>query len=150
ATAQEIARRVIIPFNQVLDAVDDGRERVLLGIPGNHDWYDGLDGFARMFRRQIDADDSSFDLQGSSGRPLRQAAEWAREFVRGGQVEKPKALVLNGYRRVQGASYFALPLTPSLHLFGVDRQLKTLDPQQIQFFETWLRAHPSIVPWIML
>ena len=23
----------------------DGRARVLLGIPGNHDWYDGLDGF---------------------------------------------------------------------------------------------------------
>jgi hypothetical protein len=34
--------------------------RVLLGIPGNHDWYDGLDGFARMFRRTaepvVDAD----------------------------------------------------------------------------------------------
>jgi hypothetical protein len=24
---------------------------VLLGIPGNHDWYDGLDGFGRLFRR---------------------------------------------------------------------------------------------------
>ena len=31
---------------------DDGRQRVLLGIPGNHDWYDGLDGFGRMFRRR--------------------------------------------------------------------------------------------------
>ena len=24
---------------------------MLLGIPGNHDWYDGLDGFGRLFRR---------------------------------------------------------------------------------------------------
>ena len=29
--------------------------RVLLGIPGNHDWYDGLDGFGRFFRRSCDA-----------------------------------------------------------------------------------------------
>ena len=53
ATAQEILNRVIVPWNQVLEALpDDGRQRVLLGIPGNHDWYDGLDGFARMFRRR--------------------------------------------------------------------------------------------------
>ena len=36
--------------------------RVLLGIPGNHDWYDGLDGFARMFRRNPD------DEEGVPGR----------------------------------------------------------------------------------
>src|SRR5215470_8886408 len=53
ATAQELSDRVIAPWNQVLQALpNDGRRRVLLGIPGNHDWYDGLDGFARMFRRR--------------------------------------------------------------------------------------------------
>jgi hypothetical protein len=54
ATADEIYRRVIEPWNETLrpeiDPTQGGR-RVLLGIPGNHDWYDGLDGFARMFRR---------------------------------------------------------------------------------------------------
>jgi hypothetical protein len=52
ATGREILRRVVQPWNEVLqDVGTGGRRRVLLGIPGNHDWYDGLDGFARLFRR---------------------------------------------------------------------------------------------------
>jgi len=53
ATADEIHARVIEPWNETLRRAPDAetRRRVLLGIPGNHDWYDGLDGFARMFRR---------------------------------------------------------------------------------------------------
>jgi hypothetical protein len=54
ATAQEITRRVLLPFNEVLATLPHDRQRVLLGIPGSHDWYDGLDGFARMFRRPIE------------------------------------------------------------------------------------------------
>ncbi len=53
ATADEIYRRVILPWNESLRGRPD-RKRVLLGIPGNHDWYDGLDGFARMFRRSVE------------------------------------------------------------------------------------------------
>src|SRR5262245_23533797 len=53
ATADELERRLVKPWNRVLRGRDDGRRRVLLGIPGNHDWYDGLDGFARLFRRSI-------------------------------------------------------------------------------------------------
>jgi hypothetical protein len=54
ATASELERRLVRPWNRVLRTRgDDGRQRVLLGIPGNHDWYDGLDGFARLFRRNI-------------------------------------------------------------------------------------------------
>jgi hypothetical protein len=54
ATGEEIARRVVAPWNEVLreKAQDEDGRRVLLGIPGNHDWYDGLDGFARLFRRK--------------------------------------------------------------------------------------------------
>jgi hypothetical protein len=56
ATDDEIHSRVIEPWNEALreDGASDGARRVLLGIPGNHDWYDGLDGFARMFRRPDD------------------------------------------------------------------------------------------------
>src|SRR5262245_58273972 len=54
ATAQEITNRVLVPFNQALSEHHDGAQRVLLGIPGNHDWYDGLDGFGRMFRRRFE------------------------------------------------------------------------------------------------
>ena len=57
ATSEEINNRVMVPFNRVLSRSVDGRPRVLLGIPGNHDWYDGLDGFARMFRRRPNQDD---------------------------------------------------------------------------------------------
>src|SRR5262249_13026272 len=40
ATAHEILNRIVVPWNQVLATLpDDGRRRVLLGIPGNHDWY---------------------------------------------------------------------------------------------------------------
>ncbi len=54
ATGEEIARRVVAPWNEVLrERGEDGDgRRVLLGIAGNHDWYDGLDGFGRLFRRR--------------------------------------------------------------------------------------------------
>ena len=56
ATAEEIFRRVVAPWNEVLREVrgedDYPGPRILLGIPGNHDWYDGLDGFGRFFRRR--------------------------------------------------------------------------------------------------
>src|SRR5882672_5590172 len=49
ATVREMSRRLISPFNRVLEPLCDwSKPRVLLSIPGNHDWYDGLDGFARL------------------------------------------------------------------------------------------------------
>jgi hypothetical protein len=35
---------------------ESGPARRLYGIPGNHDWYDGLKGFSKLFRRSHDAD----------------------------------------------------------------------------------------------
>jgi hypothetical protein len=152
ATAQEITNRVIVPFNQVLETLPVDRPRVLLGIPGNHDWYDGLDGFARMFRRNSDDEEGVArpSVVGISQRMIERYAEWAREFVRGGKIEKPKALALIGYQPVQSASYFALPLTPQLHLFAVDRQLRSLDIRQCRFFDSWRTQHPQVIPWVML
>ncbi len=152
ATAQEITNRVIVPFNQVLETLPVDRPRVLLGIPGNHDWYDGLDGFARMFRRTSEDEEGVLrpSVVGISQRMIERYAEWAREFVRGGKIEKPKALALRGYRPVQSASYFVLPLTRRLHLFAVDRQLRRLDTRQILFFESWRARHPEPTPWVML
>src|SRR5450631_4493871 len=77
ATAQEITNRVIVPFNQVLEALPVDRPRVLLGIPGNHDWYDGLDGFARMFRRYDDENVARPSIVGISQRMIERYAEWA-------------------------------------------------------------------------
>jgi hypothetical protein len=152
ATAQEITNRVIVPFNQVLEKLPLDRPRVLLGIPGNHDWYDGLDGFARMFRRTADDEEGVArpSVAGISQLMIERYAEWATQFVHGGKIEKPKALALTGYQPVQSASYFALPLTARLHLFAVDRQLRSLDSRQTRFFETWRTEHPEVTPWIML
>lgn len=135
ATGEEIHDRVIVPFNRVLERAADGRERVLLGIPGNHDWYDGLDGFGRMFRVK---DEDDVEIRPSvveiHRRQIEKYADWAREFVRGGHVGKPRALVLRGYTPVQRASYFALPLTATTDLFALDRQLGSIDRRQRRYF----------------
>jgi hypothetical protein len=89
-------------------------------------------------------------MRGVSKPMLEYYAEWAREFVRGGKVEKPRALVLSGYHPVQNASYFLLPLTPTIHLYGLDRQLKTIDSRQKHFFLEWAHQHPEASPWVLL
>ena len=150
ATAQEITNRVLVPFNEALVAQDQG-PRVLLGIPGNHDWYDGLDGFGRMFRRRFDDEaDPRPSILGVSKPMLEYYAEWAREFLAGGKVEKPRALVLSGYVPVQNASYFVLPLAPGIDLYGVDRQLKSIDSRQRHYFVEWAREHVDSSPWVLL
>jgi hypothetical protein len=152
ATAQEISNRVLVPFNEVLAERDDGKARVLLGIPGNHDWYDGLDGFGRLFRRRpADEDvDARPSFVGIPFRQLEHAADWARELVMGGKMEKPEALVLSGYEPVQSASYFVLPLTPEVHLVAVDRQLRVIDHRQERFHRKWLERNPQVSPWVLL
>jgi hypothetical protein len=152
ATAQEISNRVLVPFNEALAERDDGRRRVLLGVPGNHDWYDGLDGFARLFRLRPDGDDVDErpSIVGIPFRQLEHAADWARELVMGGKMQKPDALVLTGYEPVQSASYFVLPLTPTIPVFALDRQLRTIDHRQARFHRRWLDASAGAAPWLLL
>jgi hypothetical protein len=150
ATAREITNRVVAPWNQVLDSIPkDDKPRVLIGIPGNHDWYDGLDGFQRLFRLRSDDDDVRASVVGISQAMLEHYAEWARQFVRGGKVEKPKALAFAGYTPVQNASFFVLPVTRSLQLYGVDRQLTTPDSRQRRFLGDEYREHPGAA-WVLL
>lgn len=152
ATSEEINNRVMVPFNRVLTRCDDGRPRVLLGIPGNHDWYDGLDGFARMFRvrPEQDEDEARPSIVNIEQHAVERYADWAREFMKGGHIGKPKTLNLIGYQPMQSASYFVLPLTPKLHLFAVDRQLRRIDYRQRRFFGEWRLQHPRMTPWIVL
>jgi hypothetical protein len=146
ATANEIHDRMVVPFNRAFVAQHDGKRRALLGIPGNHDWYDGLDGFARTFRRRIG--ELSIE-QMPIAEPIEQAqpsvtkdresrfehvVDFMEQFVAGGVVTKRKALVLDGYVPMQHASYFVLPLAPGLDLFAVDRQLRSVDFRQRKFF----------------
>jgi hypothetical protein len=125
ATELEIHNRVIVPFNHVLRERLDGLPRALLGIPGNHDWFAGLDGFGRMFRAPLGTvDRASVPSVVPDGEPLEAKEkvkqtqlqhffEWVEALRIGKRVEKRAALPLLGYTPVQNASYWALPLAPS-------------------------------------
>ena len=178
SSAPEIARRLTHPWNQVLARQGPpSRARVMLAIPGNHDWYDGLDGFARLFRRdplreRADRGDNPeliTQLQlaesadpAESGRALgrvyrqlhldeiagsfklaEQALSEAYAVLTGRKVKRISRLWLIGYRAVQEASYWLLPLAPGLDLWGVDRHLRTMDFRQRLFFADRLTAAPD-------
>jgi hypothetical protein len=148
-TVREITRRVLDPWNEVLRARSDGKTRVLLGVPGNHDWYDGLDGFARLCQAPCAFEDRGRDRSSAQGeRPDEHPVlAWAEAFARGDQVKKPSALRLAGYVPVQRASYFRIPLAPALDLFAVDRQLKRVDERQAAYFAIpGARARLVVVP----
>ena len=147
ATAEEIHDRVVQPFNRVLAERDDGKTRALLGIPGNHDWYDGLDGFARLFRRRpyenLRPERTTGMYATLQRSELSRYTEFARRFMLGEHIEKPPTLDLLGYRPAQSASYFVLPLAPGLHFYAVDRQLRHVDYRQRQYFDSWKLRHPG-------
>jgi hypothetical protein len=136
ATVREMTRRLVEPWNAVLEQRLDGVPRVLLAVPGNHDWYDGLDGFSRLCQAPCAFEEAA----PASADPLHPKPDehpvlaWAEAFARGDQVKKPSALALAGYAPVQRASYFRLPLAPGMDLFAVDRQLKRVDARQAAFF----------------
>lgn len=141
ATELEIHNRVIVPYNRVLRERARSEPaaglRVLLGIPGNHDWYAGLDGFHRMFSerrgrvsRESRLPKDEIDRMGQVGHLV----SWIEAFRVGRFVAKRPALPLEGYVPVQTASYFALRLAPGLDFWGVDRQLRSVDFQQQLYF----------------
>jgi hypothetical protein len=137
ATVREMTRRLIGPFNRVFEPLCDwSRPRVLLAIPGNHDWFDALDGFARLCQAPCTFEEPH-ELTAAihptiSDNPV---LAWAEAFASGKQVQKPGAMALAGYVPVQHASYFRLPLARGLDLFGVDRQLRDIDRRQRAYFE---------------
>jgi len=135
ATATEIESRLLTPWNEVFTARHDGKTRALLGIPGNHDWFDGLDGFARMFRARVGplAQERPTTAAGAE-HPVQHFVSWMEAFAMGKHVVKRRALPLVGYEPMQRASYFALALAPGIDLWGVDRQLRQVNFQQRRFF----------------
>src|SRR5690606_13401090 len=83
-------------------------------------------------------------------KPFQNQAAWARELLRGGKIDKPPVLVLDGYVPIQNASYFVLPLAPSMHLAAADRQLKSIDARQRRFYRRFAADHPDSSPWVLL
>jgi hypothetical protein len=128
ATAHTIRERVVDPFDTAYQERYQDHSpphpRPLLGLPGNHDWYDSLDGFGRLFRVWV----SLAAAGGDQRRPQRQGP-----------------ITLRGYVPVQDASYFALRLPWQWDLWAVDIQKAKgyIDARQIAFFTTIDRRRPD-------
>ncbi|HEX8495505.1 MAG TPA: metallophosphoesterase, partial [Pyrinomonadaceae bacterium] len=94
----------------------EGRRRPVFGVPGNHDYYDELDGFNRQFREP-----ASYEETQTKTTPNRPGS-------------KPQ-LSLPSFERRQHASYIALQLPFGWWLWGLDVWLGKLDIRQQEFFK---------------
>jgi Calcineurin-like phosphoesterase len=138
ATVREMSRRLVAPYNRVLEPTCDwSKPRVLLAVPGNHDWYDGLDGFARLCQAPCTFEEPTRLDEALHPHPSESPVlAWAEAFASGEAVHKPGALAFAGYVPIQHASYFRLPVARGLEFFGVDRQLRRVDARQQAFFKS--------------
>ena len=119
----------------------------LLGIPGNHDWFDGLDGFARMFRgRAGPLAEERPSIAPGAEKPV-QTLRFVDGNLRHGQARGQDGAPCRsiGYEPLQRASYFAFSLAPGLDLWGADRQLRQINFQQRRFFWDRRSAAPVAV-----
>ena len=100
----------------------DEEPRPIYGVPGNHDYYDQLDGFRRQFRHP----------------PLWEPRPAA--YRGGAEAEPPDSdddyaqLSLKGFYRTQEASYLALKLPYGWWLWGLDTETGQIDERQKNFF----------------
>lgn len=88
--------------------------RPLFGIPGNHDYYDMLDGFRRQFRLPTES------------RP-------DDKIYADGDLSSPQ-LMIPGFIREQQTSYVSLRLPFGWRLWGLDTEVGKIDERQRDFF----------------
>ncbi|MDN5854950.1 MAG: hypothetical protein L0K86_19290, partial [Actinomycetia bacterium] len=93
----------------------------LLAIPGNHDWYDGLTAFLRVFCQGWLADV-----------PLPVPRKGSIRMV---DPDRRTSTFVGGWRTVQSRSYFAARLPHGWWLWGTDIQFDTyIDAPQLAYF----------------
>lgn len=116
ASAQAYTERLLGPFDAAWrnggQPLWDRRDAPhLFAIPGNHDWYDGLNGFFGLF--------------------CRRRADVTTELG----IERDGRLI-GGRRTFQTRSYFALRLPGNWWIWATDSQLKGyIDQPQIDYFQ---------------
>jgi len=93
---------------------DDPVRRPIFGLPGNHDYYDVIDGFNRQFARPITGETNFINLDGRDMSPQ---------------------LRLRLFRRFQTASYVAIQLPMDWWFWGVDSELDKVDIRQQEYFK---------------
>lgn len=121
ADAKEIEDRFMAPMNAAWKAQGEPAPRPLLGIPGNHDWYDSLDGFNRVFRLPATRTDVP--------------------------PPDPPPKKLAGYFQVQQASYFSLSLPGGWEIWALDaRDGDDIDFRQAAFFDAQAQDVGSAKP----
>lgn len=111
-----LANRIQRPFTYAFEDLiphGDIEQRPVFGIPGNHDYYDEVDGFRRQFRK-----------------PVRQEPPQPPHSPGGAHAQ----LGLAGFYRKQEASYVALALPFGWWLWGLDTETGPLDNRQQKFF----------------
>ncbi|RYG02546.1 MAG: hypothetical protein EON94_05700, partial [Caulobacteraceae bacterium] len=111
ASREDYGERLLDPFDQAHDlhsATWPEKAPDLYAIPGNHDWYDGLNSFFGLFcRRRIAG-------------PMAQARD---------------GKVIGGRQTQQSRSYFAIRLPDDWWIWGTDSQLEGyIDQPQIDYF----------------
>lgn len=138
-----LARRVQIPFEWAYrDLADDRRKsgdrihndgpeeepnRPLFGIPGNHDYFDQLNGFRRQFRVPVRGD------RPCGFYPKTEKPE---------ELAKQPQLYMPGFNRYQQASYVALRLPFDWWLWGLDTEVGQIDERQRNFFRNLCEVDP--------
>lgn len=104
ATREEYKTRLLQPFNWAFRVREPSRK--LFAIPGNHDWYDGLNAFDSLFCSSRD------------------------------KLSDSKGNVIGGWQCQQHRSYWALRLPHNWWIWGADIQFsKYLDTAQVNYFE---------------
>jgi hypothetical protein len=105
--------------NRTNELNDLEKRRPIFGIPGNHDYYDQLDGFRRQFRHPTKPEkDGSYDANMPTDK----------------DTTVPQ-LMLPGFERLQKSSYVALELPFGWWLWGLDTEAGLIDDHQTSFFE---------------
>ncbi len=126
ADFETLTERFQTPFNFAYRDLDDQQKltapkrRPILGIPGNHDYYDFLDGFNRQFRRPYDPEP---------------------QFDDGDDPDAPQ-LVLEGFERKQWASFVSIEMPFNWRFWGLDAQGGKMDRRQRNYFRS-MREDPK-------
>jgi hypothetical protein len=108
ATREEYKKRLLLPFEWAFSARDPDRK--LFAIPGNHDWYDGLNSFDSLFCSSRD------------------------------RLSEAKGNAIGGWQCQQHRSYWAIRLPYNWWIWGADIQFsKYLDTPQVNYFDAMAR-----------
>lgn len=129
ASPDEYKKRLVTPYQMAFkaggtsvaetrpDAVNLSEEPHVFALPGNHDWYDSLMAFRKLFCSHIFNE--------------RRFACFDENDSNGGATQR------GGWRTRQKRSYFAVKLPHGWWLLGVDLQLThNIDVSQLEYFES--------------